>query len=239
MGKEHECGWKSCFCWTCPPSLPPYADTAIPSSWIHTHTRLSTHYQIPSAGMIVCNLCIMRLLWDASLPWCLSCFVWIYFILFPLHFHVCSPERLIKVWAVLLSSDSSDFAALFIHLLVGLTYICICWGGILISCNFPVWEWQCGKQKGGTQMWIWWSDRWRIGVKLTLEFTPIKCQVPYVSGGHIVPAEESECKSIICFSFCGWNWSPSQWYELLLSRAMIVGRWKVGRPTWDLKWALI
>ncbi len=41
----------------------------------------------------------------------------------------------------------------------------------------------------------------------------IKCRVPVISGGHAVLTEESECKSIICFSFWGWNWSLSRWSE--------------------------
>lgn len=121
-------------------------------------------------------------------------------------------------------------------------------GGILISCNFPcadmygsdVWQ-AAGGGVGGTttQMWILSSDRWRMGVKLTLKFTPIKCQVPYISGGHVVPTAESECESIICFFiFVAGIGSLSRWYELLLSKATI-GMWKVRTPTRDLKWALI
>lgn len=176
----------------------------------------------------------------SSVAWCLSCFVWIYFILFSPSFSclsLSSLERLIKVRAMLL----------YLFTLWWGSHTSVCCEGILISCNFPALACtavKCGKRQEDTDVD---SMEWQMknGCEIDTRVCCIlrcifliKCRVPYVSGGHVVPTEESECKSIICFSFCGWNWSLSRWSGALLSRAM-TERWKVGRRTWGLKWALI
>lgn len=110
-------------------------------------------------------------------------------------------------------------------------------GGNLISCKF-LGPSPRGSDAAERTRWIRRRDGWRMGVKLTLDSSELECQVAYIHGGDTVPTEESECKSIISFSFCGWNGSLIRWYEMLLNRGE-VGSGKAGRPTWNSKWALI
>ncbi len=178
-------------------------DDTISRLCIWPHTGISTHmhqaehtFPIPSTGVIVCNLCIMQLLWDAALPWCLSCFGWIYFVLFCfiLMFVSLLPAAINQGLCFAPGSDSS---ALLLYLFVFWWGSCrptfVCWEGILISCNFPALTWigvKCGKQQEDTDVDSS-SDKWRMGVKLTPGFDGfyvafhIKCQVAYISGGQV------------------------------------------------------
>lgn len=136
-------------------------------SWIvnlvshkQTNMKPNTHYQIPgTTGSIVCNLCIMQLLQDASPPWCLSCFVWIYLILsFPYIFMFVSllPGAINQASCYALSCDSRASLPYLFTFWWG-TRTSVCWEGILISCNFPaltcVREWSVASSRR-TQMWI-------------------------------------------------------------------------------------
>lgn len=155
-----------------------------------------------------------------------------------------SLERLIKVCLLALPPLPRRFIyspspGAHIHLYVE--------GGILISGNFPP---HCMGEKWGERQEntdvgsIEWQMKngceidTRVQCIFFYTVFPIKCQVAYISGEHIVPGEESECKSIICFSFRGWNWRLRRWYALLPSRETTEG-WKEARATLGLKWALI
>lgn len=169
-------------------------------TWKHTCTKLNTHYQIPSTGVIVCKLWIIEPLWDASLPWCWSCFVWIYFSLFPfiLLFVSLLPGAINQGSCYALSSDSSA-SLLYLFTFWWGSHTSVCWRGILISCNFPAPTCtgvKCGKQQENTDVdSIVWQMKngcefdTRVCCILCCIF-PIKSQVPYISGGEVVPTEE-------------------------------------------------
>lgn len=115
----------------------------------HTHTRkrtsviMSTHYREMAWALY---LCTMQLLWDASLPRCLSCFVWIYLILI-----ICSSRAINQGLCCALILRLLHIAALFIHLLVGLTYICMLRGNfnfLYFSCT-GVWSVASGEHRCG------------------------------------------------------------------------------------------
>lgn len=104
---------------------------------------LATHgwtlIHIPSTVVIVGNLCKMQLLWNISLPWCLSLFCMNVFHSFPLNFHVCllpPGEWLIKVCALLLVLTLPN-QCFYLFIFRWGSHASVCWEGILISCNFP------------------------------------------------------------------------------------------------------